>query len=319
MANEVLRLIKRSLVWLLVFSPTLAWVGLSFYESTWWIENIVAFPAVFLILYWVFAAALLLTKQWAPGLVSLVLSGVFFLLAPKSHHTLVANCVNPITVSQFNLYYGNKDINEFINRLLSEPSDLVVLQEVAPEIGEKLKTLDDIYPYYYGGQEGVGYPSSQMILSRAPLTDVSVYMTPDQQAIIRGVWQPNKHSAMTLIAAHPPSPRTKELWYRRNALIRTIESIIELYPSDEILVVGDFNLSAVSLRFGQILPSFQTVPVASWPNWASQVTTPDFSMIAIDHLWLKSSFAGRRICERRSIARPNGSDHKMVITKIGYL
>lgn len=316
--DEGLRLIKRSLVWLLVFSPTLAWVGLSFYESTWWIENIVAFPAVFLLFYWLIAVMLLMIKNWAAGLVSIVLSGVFFLLTPQSQRTLVANCVNPITVSQFNLYYGNKDINEFINQLLSDPTDLVVLQEVAPEIGEKLKMLDDVYPYYYGGQEGVGYPSSQMILSRAPLKDVSVYMTPDQQAIIRGVWLPNKHSAMTFIAAHPPSPRSKELWYRRNALIRTIESIIGLYPSDEILVVGDFNLSAVSLRFGKILPSFQTAPVASWPNWASEISTPDFSMIAIDHLWLKSSLAGRRICERRSIARPNGSDHKMVITKIGY-
>lgn len=312
-------MIKRSLVWLLIFSPTLTWVGFSFYESTWWIENIVAFPAVFLLIYWGLALALILKKCWAQGVVSVLLSGVFLLLAPNSQHTLVTNCVNPITVSQFNLYYGNRNINQFINRLLSNPTDLVVLQEVAPEIGEKLKTLDDVYPYYYGGQEGIGYPSSQMILSRAPLRDVSVYMTPDQQAIIHGVWMPNKHSAVTFIAAHPPSPRTKELWHRRNALIRTIESIIELYPSDEMLVVGDFNLSAVSLRFGQILPSFQTVPVASWPHWAQEVATPDFSMIAIDHLWLKSSLEGRRICERRSINHPNGSDHKMVITKIGFL
>jgi hypothetical protein len=67
-----------------------------------------------------------------------------------------------------------------------------------------------------------------------------------------------------------------------------------------------------------LFPSYQTLPVASWPNWASDFTTPDFSMIAIDHLWLKSAASGRRICERRSVARPNGSDHKIVITRIGY-
>lgn len=309
---------RRGFVWLVVFAPSIGWVILSFYESTWWIENIVAFPALFLFAYWILAAFLLLIKHWSAGAVCMLLSGVFFLLSPQAKRVQVSHCVTPISIAQYNLYYGNQDINAFINYLISDPKDLVVLQEVAPEIGEKLKKLDDIYPYYYGGQEGIGYPSSQMILSRSPLTDMSVYLTPDEQAIIRGTWHPNRHLALTLVAAHPPSPRTKALWYRRNALIRTIESLNELYPSDEMLVVGDFNLSSVSLRFGQIFSSFQTLPVASWPNWAEQFSTPDFSMIAIDHLWLKSAASGRRICDRRSIAKPNGSDHKLVETTIGY-
>lgn len=309
---------KRGLIWLVVFTPALGWVSLSFYETTWWVENVVAFPALFLLAYWVIGLPLLLVRQWFAGITCIILSVVFFMLAPKSYQTQVGNCVNPITVAQFNLYYENSDINQFINYLINQPKDLVVLQEVAPEVGEKLQMLDDIYPYYYGGQEGVGYPSSQMILSRSPLTNMSVYLTPDEQAIIRGTWHPNRHTSMTLVAAHPPSPRTKSLWHRRNALIRTIESLNELYPSDEILVVGDFNLSSVSLRFGRIFPSYQTLPVASWPNWTQAIPTPDFTMIAIDHLWLKSAASGRRICERSSIPKPNGSDHKVVITQIGF-
>ncbi|MDC5842117.1 endonuclease/exonuclease/phosphatase family protein [Vibrio europaeus] len=309
---------KRAVIWFIVFIPALAWVSLSFYESTWWIENIVAFPAIFLLVYWVMSVGFCLGKHWLQACVCLVVSGVFFLLTPKSVRVLAANCVNPITVTQFNLYYENDNVNGFINYLLANPSDLVVLQEVAPEIGEKLKTLDDVYPYYYGGQEGIGYPSSQMILSRSPLKDMSVFLTPDEQAIIRGRWHPNKHVDLTLMVAHPTSPRTKALWYRRNAIIRTIESLNQLYPSDEVLVVGDFNLSSASLRFGKMFPGFQTAPVASWPNWVNQFQTPEFTMIAIDHLWLKSSQTGRRICERRSVEKPNGSDHKMVVTKIGY-
>ncbi|OAJ95184.1 endonuclease/exonuclease/phosphatase family protein [Vibrio bivalvicida] len=311
-------MLKRGLFWLIVFCPTLFWLGLSFYESTWWIENLVAFPAIFLVTYWIMFGILLSCKQWAAALVCLISSGVFYLLTPNSTRILTANCVNPITVTQFNLYYDNDNVNGFINYLLVNSSDLVILQEVAPEIGDKLRMLDDVYPFYYGGQEGIGYPSSQMVLSRSPLKEMSVFMTPDEQAIIRGTWHPNKHIDITLMVAHPTSPRTKELWYRRNAIIRTIESLNQLYPSDEVLVVGDFNLSSVSLRFSKMFPSFQTAPVASWPNWANQFQTPDFTMIAIDHLWLKSSQSGRRICERRSIEKPNGSDHKIVVTKIGY-
>nr|WP_217906449.1 endonuclease/exonuclease/phosphatase family protein [Vibrio sp. JPW-9-11-11] len=300
-----------------VFTPTLLWISLTFYEATWWIENLVAFPALFLIVNLCLFLAMTLLRAWAPAALCVIFALTFFLLSPKNNHDFVVNCVNPITVAQYNLYYENPDINAFINDLLSSSYDLVVLQEVAPEVGEKLHSLDDHYPYYFGGQEGVGYPASQMILSRYPLKAISVYMTPDQQAIIRGVWYPNTQKAIDFIAAHPPSPRTKALWYRRNALIRTIESLIEIYPSKELLVVGDFNLSSVSLRFGKILPSFQTAPVASWPN-VVPFETPSFLKIAIDHLWLKATETGRRICQRTSFTEPKGSDHNLVVTTIGY-
>ena len=164
-------------------------------------------------------------------------------MAPKSNQNLVSRCANSVSVVQFNLYYENPDVNAFINYLLTKPADLVVMQEVAPEIGERLKMLSDIYPHFYGGQKGVGYPSSQMILSVSPLKNMSVFMTPDEQNIIRGTWYPHNQSAMTLIVAHPTSPRTKELWYRRNALIRTIESLIEIYPSDEVMVLSLIHIS----------------------------------------------------------------------------
>ncbi|NRF61069.1 endonuclease/exonuclease/phosphatase family protein [Vibrio coralliilyticus] len=309
---------RRWKIWLIVYSPALLWAGLSLKEATWWVENIVAYPSLFLIVYIVFALIFALRLKWAPSAICIVLAGAFTLMAPKSNQNLVSHCANSVSVVQFNLYYENPDVNAFINYLLTKPADLVVMQEVAPEIGERLKMLSDIYPYFYGGQKGVGYPSSQMILSVSPLKNMSVFMTPDEQNIIRGTWYPHNQSAMTLIVAHPTSPRTKELWYRRNALIRTIESLIEIYPSDEVMVLGDFNLSSASLRFAKLFPTFQKAPVASWPNWSQAFNTPPVSMIAIDHLWLQSVNAGRKICQRQSSPNPAGSDHFLVKTEIGY-
>ena len=194
--------------------------------------------------------------------------------------------------------------------------DLVVLQEIAPEVGERLQTLSDVYPFQYGGQSGVGYPSSQMILSKTELKNMSIFMTPDHQAVIKGDWRPNKHQTFSLITAHPPSPRSNALWHRRNALIRTIESLTVEYPSDEVLIVGDFNLSSVSLRYSTLFPQFQSAPVASWPKWPLDFATPAWSMIAIDHLWLKSTT--RKLCHRESLEEPSGSDHKAVLTLVGY-
>ncbi|MCG9596088.1 endonuclease/exonuclease/phosphatase family protein [Vibrio sp. Isolate25] len=309
---------RRWKIWLMVYTPALVWAGLSLKEATWWIENIVAYPSLFLIVYLVLALVCALMQKWAHSAVCVVLAGAFALMTPKSEQKLVAQCANPVSVAQFNLYYENPDVNAFINYLLTKPADLIVMQEVAPEVGDKLQMLNDIYPYFYGGQEGVGYPSSQMILSVSPLKNMSVFMTPDEQNIIRGTWYPNRQGAITLIVAHPPSPRTKTLWYRRNALIQTIESLLEVYPSDEVMVVGDFNLSSTSLRFAKMFPTFQKAPVASWPNWAEAFKTPPISMIAIDHLWLQSVSAGRKICQRYSSPIPAGSDHLLVKTKIGY-
>ena len=145
-------------------------------------------PSLFLIVYIVFALIFALRLKWAPSAICIVLAGAFTLMAPKSNQNLVSRCANSVSVVQFNLYYENPDVNAFINYLLTKPADLVVMQEVAPEIGERLKMLSDIYPHFYGGQKGVGYPSSQMILSVSPLKNMSVFMTPDEQNIIRGTW-----------------------------------------------------------------------------------------------------------------------------------
>jgi len=310
--------VKRLLFWFIVCFPSIIWVSLAFHEATWWVENIAAYPSLFLLVYLLIACVFGVLRRWSHTFASVLFAVVFWLLTPAPSKLVSSQCANSVTVAQFNLFYENEDINQTLSYLHNSTFDLVVLQEVSPSVGERLKVLSDIYPYQYGGQEGVGFPSGQMILSRSELRNMSVFYSPDQQAIIRGVWRPTKQQAFVLITAHPPSPRSKALWHRRNTLIHTIETLIAQYPSDETIIIGDFNLSAVSLRFANLFPSFQTTPVASWPNWAERITTPPQSMIAIDHLWLKSAEQGRRICRRWGSDEPKGSDHKLVATVLGY-
>tara|TARA_Y100001960_G_scaffold251831_1_gene268764 strand:+ start:3379 stop:4320 length:942 start_codon:yes stop_codon:yes gene_type:complete len=308
----------RWIIGIVAVAPALFWAALTFYEGKWWVENLVSYPSLFFATYIILVVVLATMRQWAYTLVSFVFACAFWLLSPVSVQKLTEDCANPISIGQFNLLYENKNINQALSYLHNASLDLIVLQEVSPEFGERLTSLDDIYPYQYGGQEGVGYPSGQMILSRTELRNMSVFFTSDHQAIIRGIWRPNKQQSFVLITAHPPSPRTSQLWQRRNHLIEEIEALTIQYPSDEVLIVGDFNLSATSLRFARLFPSFQTAPVASWPNWVNRFKTPAQFMIAIDHLWLKSTEAGRRICSRKSDVYPNGSDHRLVVTNIGY-
>lgn len=307
----MLRVIK----WIVLFLPASIWLVARQYHDIWWAENLTSIPALLLFIYLGFALVLLVCRHWAKAIFSALIgfASIAFLLPTQITNN--QTCENPLTIVQFNLFYENPDINQFINYLLKHPSDLVVMQELSPQVGEKLHLLDDIYPFYYGGQRGVGYPSNQMILSRYPLEPVSIYHTPDGQEVIRATWQVD--NPIILMTAHPPSPRTEPLWQRRNALIRTIETLTDLYPTPEMIVIGDFNLSAASPRFNGLFSRFQTQPVASWPTSVKGLQVPAFAMIGIDHLWLKSENSNRRICSRASTDQPNGSDHRLVTTLIG--
>ncbi|EOX3896567.1 endonuclease/exonuclease/phosphatase family protein [Vibrio alginolyticus] len=307
----MLRVIK----WIVLFLPASIWLVARQYHDIWWAENLTSIPALLLFVYLGFALVLLVCRHWAKAIFSALIgfASIAFLLPTQITNN--QTCENPLTIVQFNLFYENPDINQFINYLLKHPADLVVMQELSPQVGEKLHLLDDIYPFYYGGQRGVGYPSNQMILSRYPLEPVSIYHTPDGQEVIRATWQVD--NPITLMTAHPPSPRTEPLWQRRNALIRTIETPTDLYPTPEMIVIGDFNLSAASPRFNGLFSRFQTQPVASWPTSVKGLPVPAFAMIGIDHFWLKSENSNRMICSRTSTNQPNGSDHRLVTTLIG--
>ncbi|EPA0547114.1 endonuclease/exonuclease/phosphatase family protein [Vibrio alginolyticus] len=301
--------------WIVLFLPASIWLVARQYHDIWWAENLTSIPALLLFVYLGFALVLLVCRHWAKAIFSALIGSASIAFLLPTQITNNQTCEKPLTIVQFNLFYENPDINQFINYLLKHPADLVVMQELSPQVGEKLHLLDDIYPFYYGGQRGVGYPSNQMILSRYPLEPVSIYHTPDGQEVIRATWQVD--TPITLMTAHPPSPRTEPLWQRRNALIRTIETLTDLYPTPEMIVIGDFNLSASSPRFDGLFSRFQTQPVASWPTSVKGLPVPAFAMIGIDHLWLKSENSNRRICSRASTDQPNGSDHRLVTTLIG--
>ncbi|TOI39135.1 endonuclease [Vibrio parahaemolyticus] len=303
--------------WVILLLPALIWLAVRQIEHIWWAENLTSIPALIVFTYVVLASAFFIARRWLQSVFSTFVAILFVLLLVPPQRSHVASCSQSLSVIQFNLFYENSDINQFINYLLRHPADLVVMQELTPRVGSLLHMLDDVYPHYYGGQRDVGYPSNLMILSRHPITEVSVYRAPNGQEVIRAVWLPKGQAPITLFAAHPPSPRTSELWHQRNALVRTIETLTALYPEPEVLVVGDFNLSSVSPRFSTLFPSFQTAPVTSWPTNIKGIYVPEPMMIGIDHLWLKSEQGQRIICSRESSALPQGSDHRMVTTQIG--
>jgi len=300
---------------ILIVLPSLVWFTFTYTTEIWWIENLTAVP-VFILLYYLCLSVVFLFARHLPStLFSLGLMCVWGVQMLPAHAGDLEQCRQPLRVIQYNLRYENPDLTEFIRYIRSQPVDLVVLQEVSPAHGEQFRVLDREFPFQFGGQRNIGYPSSQMILSKEMLYGMQVHNTPDGHKIIRGVWQPKSGLDIDLFVAHPPSPRSERLWQERNVLIQAISDLTSYSALPITLVVGDFNLSAASERFGQLFPGFSTRPVASWPNWGASIETPASTMIGIDHLWLKVEGGDQReLCSRQALLNFKGSDHSPVLS-----
>jgi endonuclease/exonuclease/phosphatase (EEP) superfamily protein YafD len=289
-------------------------LALSDYLS-WRIELILSVPLLLILNSSLGALYSLVLKKRRWLACNLIIIAGFSPLLSNETYVTSLDCPQSTRIVQFNLLYQNPNINTFINYVIQHPIDLIVLQEVAPPVGEKLKLLNDLYPYQYGGQPKVGYPSGQMILSRTPLVSANLIATsPRGDYIIKVDWVSPSGLPLHLMTAHPPSPRTQNLWKRRNQLLQrmTIES--ESYLNSDLLIVGDFNLSAISPRFKSLWPNEQTQPIASWPTRIKTLSIPAWGQLAIDHLWIRSS--SWKICSRISAPENFGSDHKLIITTL---
>lgn len=298
--------------------PILMGYSLYLFDLNWQLENLAAF-VVFIPLYYLLLTAIMLVSRsvkfslfsFCAGIISAVTFGAI----PMNNSQQECR-PDAVSVLQYNTYYDNNQIGVFIDFAREQRPDILVLQEVSPIHGEQLKLLGDLYPYQYGGQRRVGYPSGQMILSRSPMYGMNTVTSISGHNIIRVVWRASEDKDLFLIAAHPPSPRTKALWLQRNEVIEDVRTMAEASPLETVLVVGDFNLASTTSRFNNMLPGFESWPVASWPVFIKRWTLPAKPVIAIDHFWIRNARSDdQTICSRERIRHINGSDHAPIETR----
>ncbi len=304
---------KQLLICFLLLLPTLLWSAASNFTHTWWVENITGIPSIIVGVYFLFFLLLLLCRYYLYSFFCLLLATLWLYQTPSQHY-ITSSCVDPLKVLQYNLYYTNPDLTPFLNYLTKTDIDLVVLQETSPWHGERFMTLINNYPYQFGGAPTLGYPSGQMIISKQPL-NLRAQNTPAGHYMISGIWQSSEERPVSLYTAHPPSPRTKQLWHERNALIGSLERLADYSPYADTLIIGDFNLSANTKRFNTIYNDYHTAPMQSWPRELKGISIPSFTRIAIDHLWIKNAESpSLSICKREVLPQFSGSDHSAVIT-----
>lgn len=300
-----------------VLFPLIFAVYLRFYDISWRLENLAAFLSLLPIYFVLLALLFLMMRRWFVS-IGLVLTALMALLGMSNTSIAHRACgAQSLSVLQYNVFYDNPSLSSLIDYVLETQPDLIVLQEVSPSHGKVLEALRRSYPYYYGGQSRVGFPSGQMVLSQMPLYGMTTHRTSAGHAFISLVWQTQFERDVMVIAAHPPSPRNEKHWRERNDMLADIESLALRSPLTFNLVVGDLNLSSTTNRFDELLPMFYTAPIHSWPVFIKRWHLQSYPMVAIDHLWVSDeSNDSSPICQRERVMEITGSDHAAVLTML---
>ncbi|MCA9369361.1 hypothetical protein KC721_03615, partial [Candidatus Woesebacteria bacterium] len=117
---------------------------------------------------------------------------------------------------------------------------------------------------------------------------------------------------LTIVAAHPLPPFTKDIAAGRQAHLRGLGQYISLLEQP-VLLLGDLNVTEFSPLFDDLvatagLQSFRSNQ-GLFGTWPAQLPAP--LRIGIDHVLYKGAMQ-----PRVTIGEPNGSDHLPLILEI---
>ncbi len=292
--------------------PSFMWYLLIQLYSPWWLENLVATPLVIIPLYFIspFIFFLSSNKNLLTGLllnlgIAIAYNGNFNNSEPR--------CVEGNRIFQFNIKYDETNLNLLAKFLIKENYDFIALHEVSP-IARKslLHKLNPYYPYFISGiNKQLSIETDQLILSTHPLKNTRYQTYEGSSYLISTVWKLD-NKLVKVMVLHPPSPRTEQLWLKRNQTLYQLQRMIQQSKEDKILVIGDLNISDHSARLKPITKKLINKHLNSWPNHS---LIPQSFGYSIDQLWL--SLPGR-ICSKNTINKLDYSDHYAIETKVSW-
>jgi len=296
-----------------IIFPAVLWLLIPQVYSPWYVENLLASPLIFLLGYFSLLALVARYIKIQVVLISFVVN--FLIVTIISLKNVSRNdsnhCNNPITIFQFNNSYDDKYIARLSNFLTESQYDLVVLQEISPLSREALiDSLSPFYPYFVSGISPTRHlTTDQLILSKYRFTDTRYHQQGLTSHVIQMQWHV-QHKPIHLFTLHPPSPRTQELWKKRNLSLYQLMNQVKLLGNETVLLVGDFNLSSYSARMEPFNKGLSGDFIGSWPNFTP---FPAYFTLAIDHVFVSPSV---QTCSRERIENFNYSDHYPILTKI---
>ncbi len=218
-----------------------------------------------------------------------------------------------IRVIQFNAWEFNREPEAAAEWIAGETPDVVAVEEIPPALWAALERRG------FHGERGVDW--SLAIFSRSarlrepfmvPLADWPLLPEFARASFAA----PGGRGAFSVVAVHLRWPTKPDAW--RQTL--RLAEFLDLYQSDRLIVVGDFNLTPWSSTLRQLDHRFglerRDRALPTWPAKVSvegrQYATP--AILPIDHVYAGSAW--RTIMVRRGPSM--GSDHYPIVVDLAF-
>lgn len=301
----------KSLLWVSAASFIIAllnpwlWIGEIFVSFS--LQHLIS-TLLLVVIYWVYKQ-----KKYAIG-AGVLLCVQLWYIYPASYPDNVQGSTK-INILQYNVNWENKKLDKLVAWLEAnhESFDIISLQEVTPELQQKLERLKDKFPYCANLPFKLRF--TQVLFSKIPFTDKSIKFFPcnARDYLVVNFNAPN-YKPFTFFAVHTTSPKTSYKWECRNAELCILSDLLNSKTTKYKLVVGDFNTTPYSNSFKNLIKSTGMKSAHTnlfFNTWPSQFKLNSL-MVPIDHLLVSPNI---KILKRKT--GPNlGSDHLPVITTV---
>ena len=299
--------------------------------DAWWVSLTNIFAALlFAPLIVLVPAALLVPSRWLRGAVVAPLAIFFASFGPQLLPPLPATSEGtPLRVVTFNLQVTNRRVDEVIAAIADQNADVVVLQELSPQVAAAAeKQLSDIYPYQV--LSVYEWPSEMGLLSRYPLREAPAQLGGQRQRVTLDI----DGREVTLLNIHLPSPDYDvsplpfarrvsvpagydDFWREQEArlLLREIDTI-----DGPLIAAGDFNTGdreplyqAFAARLRDVYRETAWGFGFTFPSKGAYFGVPlPLPVVRIDYVWTRgvTPVAAQVKCG------VGGSDHCMLIADL---
>ena len=217
-------------------------------------------------------------------------------------------------VMSYNQLIFKSDFDNVGEFLKTENFDAVIFQEASAHTVKFVKNLEEKFPYQI--YEPRSDPFGLIVLSKHPFLKTEKIVLDghsyESLALNFRIKSEKATQPLSIYTLHPPPPSGPIRSLQRSYELMRVASEIKYINDQNIIMIGDFNLTPFSPTFGRVLKAsdlnYQSYGLLLNPSWPS-FNVFSFLKIPIDHAF----YSDNLIQVEKTIAPSFGSDHHALI------
>ena len=249
--------------------------------------------------------------KWASLMLMVVIISFYGTMTAIHYAPEVKANANPLKIAIYNKLYYLGDHREMEQWIKTENPDLIAIQEANLKTLEMTKTLES-YPYVV--HKLVQNPFGMIFLSKHPIVTSKIQdmrAGPQENFFIHALIQIENYPALSIYTVHTAPPVSHIYFEQRNKEFEEIIKAIKKDDNQNIVLLGDLNVTPYSPYFKNILNQTDLkneytslMPPPTWTSFRHYIM-----QIPIDHILHKGDL---HLVEKYS-GPAMGSDHYPLI------